>query len=161
MKLAIIIGDPNKNLLSRLSSIFTQCPAYHVGFLDTETNMFYDMYWIRRKRAWPRYEEQTVYLFDIEKVTSEYLEYKLSTDDSEYGFVDYLSFAFKPLFHIFGKSTKNAGGIICSEMIVNDIHACGGITPFLNSGPPPSPCDLLKWITSVCDDCEIIKPRSK
>lgn len=146
MKIAIIIGNPKKNFLSRLTTIFTNCPAYHAGFLDEETGMFYDMYWLRRRRKWPRYDSEQVVLFDEPYVTREYLEEQLSTDDSEYGFLDYISFAFKPIFHIFGKSTRNAGGIICSEMIVRDIVACGGITPFSTSDSPPSPCDLYAWL---------------
>ena len=146
MKIAIIVGNPKKNFLSKLTSIFTQCAAYHAGFLDEETGMFYDMYWLRRRRKWPRYDEQQVILFSEDNVTREYLEEKLSTDDSEYGFLDYLSFALKPIYHIFGKSTRNAGGLICSELIVRDIVACGGSTPFDPEGSPPSPCDLLSWL---------------
>lgn len=148
MKIAVIIGNPKTNFLSKLTSIFTKCPAYHCGFLDENSNMFYDMYWLRRKRKWPRYPEEQVMLFDIDCVTVEYLENKLTTDDSEYGFIDYVMFALKPIYHLFGKTTKNAGGVICSEMVNNDIVACGGVTPFNKKNSPPSPCDMLQWLMS-------------
>lgn len=148
MKIVFIIGDPKKNILSRLTSIFTKCPAYHCGFLDENTNMFYDMYWLRRRRQWPRYEEEKTIMFEIDCVTSEYLEHKLTTDDSDYGILDYLTFGLRPLYHLFGKNTKNSGGVICSEMVNSDIIACGGHTPFDLNSSPPSPCDLLHWISS-------------
>ncbi len=148
MKVVFVIGDPKKNLLARLTSMFTQCPAYHVGFLDEETNMFYDMYWLRRRRKWPRYDDNKCVMFDVPEVTREFLEEKLSIDDSSYGVVDYLMFGLRPIFHLFGKTTKNAGGMICSEMVNCDIIDCGGKTPFSKNDSPPSPCDLLRWFSS-------------
>ena len=147
MKLAIIFGDPSKNILARLTKWFTGCTAYHVAFVDEETQSMYDMYWIRRKRTWPYYENYILY--DMPCVTWEYLEDRLKNDKSEYGFKDYLLFGLRPLFHLFGKSTINAGGVICSEMVNNDIIACGGTTPFDPKKAPPSPCDLYNWLKNA------------
>lgn len=59
-----------------------------------------------------------VKLFDAPcNVTRDYLESKLETDTAWYGMKDYILFALRPLFHLFGKSTVNAGGVICSEMV--------------------------------------------
>jgi hypothetical protein len=45
----------------------------------------------------------------------------------------------RPLFHIMGKSTINAGGVICSEMVANDLNAHGWGVHFHQV---PSPADL-------------------
>jgi hypothetical protein len=47
------------------------------------------------------------------------MEHLLSTDENAYGVLDYCLFALRPLYHLFGKSTRNAGGVICSEMVYN------------------------------------------
>lgn len=86
-------------------------------------------------------------LFDAPAcITAAYLERQLDVDTATYGWQDYLLFALRPLYHLFGKSTRNAGGVICSEMINNDIRACGGVTPWATSDAPPSPCDLYGWL---------------
>jgi hypothetical protein len=149
MKLAVILGNPKKNLMSRMTSIFTKCPAYHVAWVDLEENLMYDMSWLRRRRVWPQYIDQEVVLYDFPIVTKEYLEHKLSTDNSDYGFVDFVLFALRPIYHLFGKSTRNASGVICSEMVNNDIIACGGTTPFDPVNAPPSPCDIYKWVLTI------------
>lgn len=146
MKVAVILGNPEKSFMSKLCVFFTGCPAYHVGFVDETTNLIYDMSWLRRRRRLPRYQGDTMVLFDMPCVTCEYLEEKLTTDDSDYGFVDYLKFSLRPIYHLFGKSTRNANGVICSEMLNNDIIACGGETPFSTTGEPPSPCDIFRWL---------------
>jgi hypothetical protein len=107
----------------------------------------YDMHLIRRRRAWPHYPEAQVLLFDAPSVTVEYLEHMLETDTATYGWRDYLLFALRPIYHLLGRSTRNAGGVICSEMINNDIRACGGKTPWHPDDAPPSPCDLYGWLT--------------
>lgn len=128
--------------------------AYHCGFVDEQNGKLYDMNRLRRRREWPhptyslnegnrRYE-----LFDIPEpgVRGSFLEYQLDRSDSKYGVVDYVLFALRPIYHLFGKSTRNANGIICSEMVNNDIWACGGETPFSSIGEPPSPADLYRWL---------------
>lgn len=146
MKLAIII---NANKLSgRLTRFFTGCPAYHAAWVDEEAGLMYDMNLLRRRRKWPYYPQDQVALFDAPgNVTRAYLEDKLTSDENHYGFVDYLLFALRPLYHLFGKSTRNAGGVICSEMVNVDIWNCGGTTPWRPSEPPPSPCDLYAFMS--------------
>lgn len=146
MKIAIIL---NKDKLSgRLTKLFTGCTAYHVVWVDEEKGLMYDMNLLRRRRKWPYYPAKDVLMFELSvNVTREYLEEKLTGDDNVYGFVDYLMFALRPLYHLFGKSTRNAGGVICSEMVNTDIWNCGGSTPWNPQMAPPSPCDLLKFLS--------------
>lgn len=107
----------------------------------------YDMNLLRRRRPWPYYRDGQVLLFDAPgNVTVEYLEAQLTSDENHYGFWDYLLFALRPLYHLIGKSTRNTGGVICSEMVNNDIWECGGRTPWPPAGAPPSPCDFYRWL---------------
>lgn len=145
MKIAVMF---NSNIISgKLTKFFTGCHAYHVAWVDVDAGLMYDMNLLRRRRRWPHYTADQVILFDSPaNVTREYLEEQLTSDDNHYGFQDYLMFALRPLYHLVGKSTRNAGGLICSEMLNNDIWACGGATPWPPGDEPPSPCDILNWI---------------
>lgn len=146
MKIAIIFND--HKLSGRLTKFWTGCAAYHVAWVDEAGGKMWDMNLIRRRREWPHYPADQVLLFDAPgDVTAEYLEHRLETDDNTYGWRDYLLFSIRPLFHLFGKSTPNAGGVICSEMVNDDIWLCGGRTPWPPEGPPPSPCDFYSWFT--------------
>lgn len=109
----------------------------------------YDMYWVHRRRQWPRYPVGQYLLFDFPQVTRDYQEQKLTTDESEYGFIDYIKFSVRGLYHLFGKTTKNAGGVICSESVNNDLWACGVATPWPIDAQPPSPCDILQWLANT------------
>lgn len=131
----------------RLTKFFTGCTAYHVGWADEQ--YFYDMNLLRRRRLWPCYDESQYITVDVPQVTREYLEGKLSTDDSTYGFWDYLLFSLRPIYHLFGKSTRNAGGQICSEMVNIDFWACGIKTPWPLDAGPPSPCDFRRWYAGL------------
>lgn len=147
MKLAVIF---NSNKLSgKLTRFFTGCYAYHAAWVDEQAGVMYDMHLIRRRRTWPHYQAAEVLLFDVPEVTRDYLERMLSTDDSTYGWIDYLLFGLRPIYHLFGRSTRNAGGIICSEMINNDLRACGVSTPWDEFDAPPSPCDLYRWTVGI------------
>ena len=107
----------------------------------------YDMHLIRRRREWPHYANYQ--LFDVPgNVWREYLERMLDTDTNVYGVFDYLLFMLRPLYHWLGKSTPNAGGVICSEMANFDIWANGGATPWLPEAAPPSPCDLYRFLAA-------------
>ncbi len=146
MKLAIIFNQ--HKLSGRLTKFWTGCYAYHVAWVDEASGKMWDMNLIRRRRAWPHYDADQVLLFDApENVTAAYLERRLETDDNTYGWQDYVMFALRPLFHLFGKSTPNAGGEICSEMVNDDIWVTGGSTPWPPDGPPPSPCDFYRWLS--------------
>ena len=109
----------------------------------------WDMHLIRRRRAWPHYGEGEVLLFDVPEaaVTHDYLEDRLQSDEHRYGVLDYALFALRPIYHLLGLSTPNARGVICSEMINVDIHACGGRTPWPPNDAPPSPCDFYRWLS--------------
>jgi hypothetical protein len=147
VKLAVIFNA--HKLSGRLTRFFTGCYAYHVVWVDEEAGRMYDMHLIRRRRVWPYYSHGEVLLFDVPAVTRDYLERQLETDEQTYGWVDYLLFGLRPLYHLVGASTRNAGGVICSEMVNNDIWACGGETPFKPADEPPSPCDLFRWLKGL------------
>lgn len=149
VKVACILGDPENFWPAKLTFWFTGCRCYHVGWVDEATGLFYDMYWVRRRRVWPRYPVGQYLLFDCPQVTREYLESKLTTDESEYGFVDYIRFSLRWLYHLFGQSTRNANGVICSEMLNNDMRECGVVTPWEIDAEPPSPCDILRWLCNT------------
>lgn len=142
MKLGFALND--KKISGILTKFFTGCTAYHSFWHDDE--FMYDMHLIRRRRKWPHYgSSTTVISFDVPEVTREFLEEKLSTDDSVYGWRDYLLFALRPVYHLFGKSTRNAGGVICSEMTNIDMVESDIETPWPIDSAPPSPCDQIKW----------------
>lgn len=146
MKLAILFNADKPS--GRLTKFWTGCHAYHVVWVDEASGKMWDMNLLRRRRKWPRYTSDQVLLFDAPaEVTVDYLEIRLETDDNSYGWRDYLLFSLRPLFHLFGKSTPNAGGVICSEMINMDAWACGWRTPWPPDGPPPSPCDFYRWLS--------------
>ncbi|HQR98314.1 MULTISPECIES: hypothetical protein [unclassified Polaromonas] len=135
MKLVFIYGN---RFNSRLTKLFTDSTCYHVGFTDGVK--FWDMNLIRRRRLWPLYPaERTIVVECPVPMTAEYLDRQLDTDESHYGVLDYLLFGLRGLYHLVGKSTRNAGGVICSEMVANDLAANGWDRRFVEV---PSPADL-------------------
>lgn len=140
MKIAFIYG---KQPSSALTKFFTGSECYHVGF--TNGVRFWDMNLIRRRRLWPGlYPASHVRLTECPvEVMAEYLDHRLDTDEATYGWRDYLLFALRPLYHLFGRSTRNAGGVICSEMVHDDLRACGWAAVF---DEVPSPADLERVI---------------
>ena len=136
MKIALIYG---KQPSATLTKLFTGSACYHVGF--TDGRRFWDMNLIRRRRLWDGlYPPEHVRLVECPvDVTAEYLDHKLDTDESTYGWKDYLLFALRPVYHLFGKSTRDLGGVICSELVCNDLNACGWRVRFAEV---PSPADL-------------------
>lgn len=136
MKLAFLYGKVPSSWLTRL---FTGSTCYHVGFTDGEH--FWDMHLIRRRRLWAGlYAPNHFLLADCPvEVTAKYLDHRLDTDDSTYGWVDYCLFALRPLAHLVGRSTRNAHGVICSEMVADDLARCGWPVRFAEV---PSPGDL-------------------
>lgn len=145
IKVGFVYG---KGIPSKLTKFFTGSEAYHVFFVDEELDKMWDMHLIRRRRNWPHYPpEQKVVLVDAPvAITAAFLDHKLDTCDQTYGFVDYLLFGLRPIYHLFGKSTRNVGGVICSEMVANDLAECGWPVRFKEV---PSPADLER---------ELIKP---
>lgn len=136
MKIVFIYGN---RFNSRLTRFFTGSTCYHVGFTDGVK--FWDMHKIRRRRLWDgMYPPARYLLADCPApVTAEYLDHQLDTDNSTYGYVDYLLFGLRWFYHLVGKSTRNAGGVICSEMVASDLAACGWRKRFYEV---PSPADL-------------------
>jgi len=135
MKLAFIYG---KQPSSTLTKIFTGSSCYHVGFTDGVK--FWDMHLIRRRRLWSIYNDKKTVLIEAPvSITAEYLDHKLDTDEARYGVIDYILFGLRPIYHFFGKSTRNAGGVICSEMVVDDLNANGWRYTFKEV---PSPADI-------------------
>lgn len=148
MILKIAIISNSDSISGRLTKFWTGCHAYHVAWVDEASGKMWDMNLIRRRREWPHYHDDHVLLFDATgNVTVAYLERQLETDANTYGWRDYLLFAARPILHMFGRSTINAGGVICSEMVNNDIWATGGRTPWSPDAPPPSPCDLFQFLS--------------
>jgi len=60
-----------------------------------------------------------VVLVDGLSVSASFLEDKLKTDNATYGWIDYPLFGLRPLFHLFGKSTRNAG----ARRRFDDVHS--------------------------------------
>jgi hypothetical protein len=146
MQIAFIYG---RQLSSALTKFWTGSTCYHVAFV--EGARMWDMNLLRRRRVWPHYSVARVILADLPsgcRVTREYLESKLETDDSRYGVIDYLLFSLRPLYHLLGRSTRNASGTICSEMVAGDMHACGWPVQFTEV---PSPADLERAILGRID----------
>lgn len=149
MKLAIFYKD--SGYYATVLRLFTGLPAYHVAFVDEALGRMWDMHLIRRVRVWPNDHYirggVKVELYELgNAVTAEYLNRMLETDTNTYGVLDYALFLFRPIYHLFGKSTRNAKGLICSEMCNVDMLACGMLTPWPIDKPPPSPADLAKWL---------------
>jgi hypothetical protein len=140
MKIAFIYGDEH-NFSADLTEFWTGSRCYHVAFTDGVH--YWDMNLIRRRRLWPNYPaDKKIILVDCPvNITAVYLDYKLDTDTNKYGWKDYLLFGLRPLYHLFGKSTKNVDGVICSEMVANDLIANGWNVSF---DEVPSPTDLEK-----------------
>lgn len=139
MKIAFIYGKRPSSILTKF---FTGSTCYHVGFTDGAK--FWDMNLIRRRRLWPLYPDSHVVLAECPvDVPIDYLEHMLDIDDEVYGWRDYLLFALRPFYHLIGKSTRNAGGVICSEMVADDLKANGWAVRF---NEVPSPADLEQQI---------------
>lgn len=136
MKVAFIYGS---RLSSKLTKFFTGSTCYHVGFTDGDK--FWDMNLLFRRRNWlGLYSIHDVILVECPvKITAEYLNYILDTSKDKYGVLDYLLFALRPIYHLFGQSTRNAGGKICSEMVADIMISQGWQKQFAEV---PSPADL-------------------
>lgn len=145
MKIAFLYG---KQPSSTLTLLATGSTCYHVGF--TDEYHFWDMNLLRRRRLWEGLypQKSTIVAESPVKVTSEFLNLKLDTDNSRYGILDYILFALRPIYHLFGKSTRNMRGIICSEMVANDMIENGWKARFKEV---PSPSDLEEAILGKRD----------
>ena len=124
-----------------LTKFFTGSYCYHVFIVDEDRLKMYDMNLLVRRRKWPHYGENTHYVLvdSPVSISSNYLESMLDESTDAYGWRDYLLFGLRPLYHLFGKSTRNAKGVICSEMIYNILWDNGWDKTFPEV---PSPADL-------------------
>ena len=145
MKLAFIHANPSEKFSARLTKLFTGSTAYHCGFVDESDGTFFDMSVMVRKTHWPRYHPPVkwVEMYDAPLLTRECCEKLLKAySDERYGYIDYILFGLRPIYHFFGQSTRNAGGLICSEMCAQWLTEAGYLPPLK---PVPSPADLERW----------------
>jgi hypothetical protein len=107
----------NHGISSVLTKIFTGSGCYHVGFTDGAH--FWDMNLIRRRRVWlGLYDRANVRFAECPvDVSRDYLESRLETDDATYGWRDYMLFALRPLYHLFGRSTRRTSSQSCRGSI--------------------------------------------
>lgn len=143
MKIAFIYNE--HKLSGKLTKFWTGSYCYHVAFVDEERGVMFDMNLIRRMRNWPYYgPETTVVLADAPvPVSYDFLFAKHKSSENKYGFADYVLFTLRPLFHLFGQSTPNARGEICSEMVANDLNENGWNHYYVEV---PSPATLEREI---------------
>ena len=139
MKIAFIYSTTK--LSGLLTKLFTGSYCYHVVWVDESRDRMVDMNLLRRQRLWSNYSngKEVVMVESPVEVTWEFLEDRLLNDNATYGWRDYLLFALRPFYHLIGKSTRNVGGVICSEMVYNDLVANGWNQQF---DEVPSPADL-------------------
>lgn len=144
MKLALIHAPADKKVSAWLTKAFTGSTAYHCGFVDESDGTFFDMHLLPRKTHWPRHNApKWVNLYDVPNLTREHCEQFLKQDSEQtYGWKDYILFGLRPIYHLFGLSTRNAGGWICSELCAEWLRRVGYETP---GGLVPSPADMEAW----------------
>lgn len=148
MKLAII--SSTTKLSGKLTKFWTGSYAYHCGFVDEASDTFYDMHWNPRCTTWTEHGYKDVKFFDVNITLEDCARYRIKDRDITYGWRDYTLFALRPFYHLIGKSTRNGGGMICSEMVNNwlwdkNIRA----TPFSPMQEPPSPADLDRFFNKI------------
>ena len=145
MKLVFIHAPPDKKLSAKLTKWFTGSTAYHCGFVDEKDGTFFDMNLTPRKVPWPRYSAPAwVTEYEVPKLKRKHCEEFLKVDGAiRYSVADYLLFGLRPLYHLFGKSTRNATGMICSEMCASWLYRVGYVDALTQE--VPSPAVLEAW----------------
>jgi hypothetical protein len=132
----------------KLTKFWTGSYAYHAFIVDEDNGVMYDQNLLVRVRNWPHYGDNTTIKL-VESpvpISSDYMVQMLRTSEDAYGVLDYILFALRPIFHLFGRSTRNAGGVICSEMVYNVLKNNGWTHEFKEV---PSPADLEKALGVV------------
>lgn len=139
-----IVCNPNR-LSSKIQALGARLigkpthPAmpYHAAWITDDA--IYDMDWRFRKRDISAYAGRDLRLFDPPAlIPVEHLEAMVGV--RRYGVMDVLLY---PLFQMIG---LNWWGTHCSEAVNDDIWFCGGRTPWIPYGAPPSPTDMLIWL---------------
>ena len=148
MKLAII--SSTTKLSGKLTKFWTGSYAYHCGFVDIESDTFYDMHWNPRCTTWTEHGYKDVQLFDVNLTLADCEQYRIRDRNITYGWRDYTLFALRPIYHFFGKSTRNPSGMVCSGWCNNllwdkNIRA----TPFSPMQEEPSPADLDRFFNKI------------
>lgn len=153
MNTKIVFFLNTKSFKGWLMKKFTGCYSYHCGFLMEDTQMFYDMFWMRRRLPWgtvinaKNHEGSTFKIIDSPvEIPENYLASCILDSNTHYGVLDYIRFGFRWAYHLVGKTTKNAGGLICSEMVHNDLILHHWHVTYKEV---PSPCDLIKALGDI------------
>lgn len=154
VKLFVVVNE--NNMWGKLTKFFTGCYAYHIGFAVPDSDAIYDMSFLFRKRKLSgTYDPDRIVFFDLPEgvsITERELEEEVfegvrrlchgDIKASIYGYFDYLAFGFRKIYHLFGKSTPNFGGQICSEKVESMLEAKGWTSSFVEV---PSPCDFVNY----------------
>jgi len=143
--LEIVLIKNRHSILGKMCKLFTGCYAYHIGFLKND--MFYDMQLMRTRRRWPCYTGKHTEIIKIKApvdIPEEYFIDKILNDNTTYGILDYLWFGLR-WFRAIEKKTRNQSGLICSEMVNQDLIAHGWNSPWGEKSAPPSPCDFAEY----------------
>jgi hypothetical protein len=142
-----------KSFKGKLMKAVTGCYSYHCGFLVEDSQLFYDMFWMRRRRPWAEVVDQISHDDSIFKIVDSPVEIpepyfidKILNGNTHYSLGDYARFGLRWFYHLFGKTTVNADGLICSEMVHCDLVEHNWHVTFKEV---PSPCDLIKGLESI------------
>jgi hypothetical protein len=163
----IFIAFNKDSISGKLTKLFTGCTAYHIGFIVPDSGYIYDMNLLFRRVKITEEKAQhigdTIKLIDLPQgviLTEEDLIERVFSGVEDlcdngsmlknlYGFIDYIMYGFRWAYHLFGKSTPNFGGEICSEVVNNLLIDHGWSSPFIKE--VPSPCDFVKYFN--VSDC--------
>ena len=147
----------NGGFSSFLTKIFTGCGAHHIAFIFVYDSIevinaqfvIYEMDVRRRARIIDKetlrkkISKGDIVLYDCPvEVSRQYLENETLYDSDRYGVIDYLLFVLNPIKKFLGLRIKNHQGMICSEMVNDDLIYNKWESPWHLNGEPPSPCDL-------------------
>lgn len=151
MNTKVVFFMKPKSFKGWLMKTFTGCYSYHCGFLMEDTQWFYDMFWMRRRIPWDQvvtgHADSVLKVFDSPvEIEEKYFVDQILNHNTHYGIFDYAKFAFRWIYHLFGKATPNEDGLICSEMVSNDLRVHRWSVTYKEV---PSPCDLIKGLTDI------------
>jgi hypothetical protein len=145
----IAIFYSKKNLFGIMCRLFTGSFAYHVGIIHGE--YLYEIHMLLGRRRIlikdidPR-KRANMRLFDSPvEISQEYLDREVLNANKIYGFVDYFLFGFRWIPGLRNR-LRDTNGVICSEMVNDDLIAHGWESPWRDGTPPPSPSDLYKLL---------------
>lgn len=142
IKVAIISEDPSKYWFARATNIVTGCTAEHIGFLDTDTNLFYSQRALfERENFAGLYQPKQVQLFDPPvAITARDLEVEILDHNSVYGVSNLLLWPFRWVFRAMNRKVPDFRQPVCSQRVEMVFERKGWKSPFVS---PPSPCDWL------------------